>query len=396
MAVEGNAAIKSGDDHAPRFDSTSCLLPAKLLLLAPSKRSLTFTFPACLYAAFVFVSWLLPLLYVSITQDRIVSPSKTLLLPYVRDLNVAVICLVSAPILLLLLLREKDLLSCVFTELREEGVLQGEPQAFGAAMTEWQRRFARINLLAQALGVASAIVACSVSYQATLDLHGRSWQTVGAPPGAFNFSGWLFLVLQVAPFYFLLAVTVVREVGVVLMLRGITRSFPVDVQPLHPDGVGGLRPVARVAIHYQLIIAMVGVNIGSLIVVMRFLGLPAAHVYTWSTIPIYLVLAPLSFVAPLLPFRQAMLKSKRNRLRWISRHFRRGLKAVEQEVTKGTVKEDQLSRLEQLQKIHATIRRLPEWPLDFDTVRKFMATLLIPAVSALVSWALGQILKALG
>ena len=97
----------------------------------------------------------------------------------------------------------------------------------------------------------------------------------------------------------------------------------------------------------------------------------------------YLILGPIVFVAPLLPFRSGMQANKAElrseivqRLRTESERLRKQLPS-----NAAVTKEDE-ELIERLRKMCAAIDELPVWPFDPGTLRKFMTAYVIPIVSA--------------
>ena len=177
------------------------------------------------------------------------------------------------------------------------------------------------------------------------------------------------------------------------LLASYARNCAIRVIPLHPDGAGGLKPIARVAIHNQLVVAATGMNVGTLFVVLQMVESNAPVWLGVAAGVAYVTLAPLIFVGPLVPFRPHMLRRKAVYLQRIANQFRRDLAALLHHLGDDAASTAKLGKLRRLAEIHDTIAGLPEWPLDTKTIRRFAAAFLTPGVSVLLSWGFKKIVE---
>lgn len=314
-------------------------------------------------------------------------------LPYLHDVNLTMMLVVCLPALIISHLREAHLLPQAMSQLVAQGTAIWKRSVATEFVDNWQRIYRKINALAILIGIGGAILVIWINYMALQDNYGKSWQTAHMNAPQVNMPGWFFLIVQIGLFWFLLTYQFVRMFGGMALLTSYARSALIRVNPLHPDRVGGLRPVARIGIQNQLIVAIVGVNIGSLFVVLQMLG-EATSIWIGVIASIaYLIIAPIVFVGPLIPFRPHMLRSKAEYLHAIADQFRDDLEVVLRYLNDDQASSTKLEKLERLSAVHARIARLPEWPLDTTTIRRFGATLLTPAVSVLISWLFKKIIE---
>ncbi len=176
-------------------------------------------------------------------------------------------------------------------------------------------------------------------------------------------------------------------------MASYAKSAKISINPLHPDKVGGLKPVARLSLQNQWTVAILGVNLGTVFIIIQILGVGSAVWIGALAAVVYVIVAPIVFVGPLIPFRPHLLRGKADYLQKIADQFKDDLDAV-----LGRLRQDQasirkLEKLDRLSRIHERISRLPEWPLDMATIRHFGAALLTPGVSILISLLLKKVLK---
>ena len=106
----------------------------------------------------------------------------------------------------------------------------------------------------------------------------------------------------------------------------------------------------------------------------------------------YVIFGPIVFLAPLMPFRNAMLKNKAQLVSAVALRMRREFDDLYPRLTGAITGADE-QMIERWRKIGAIIDELPVWPFDADTMRKFIAAYLIPLVIPLVSALGGGLLK---
>jgi hypothetical protein len=97
----------------------------------------------------------------------------------------------------------------------------------------------------------------------------------------------------------------------------------------------------------------------------------------------YLILGPVVFIAPLLPFRGGMLKNKSELMREVALRIRMELERLRKELPSGQITKDDEKLIERLRKIGEVIDELPVWPFDAGTIRKFLTAYAIPILGLL-------------
>jgi hypothetical protein len=327
-------------------------------------------------AAFAF----LPLFLGAMHGDpSIVTAEKPHLLPFLRDWNVLFMSLVSFPCLLILTVTDQDVLALALKTVQSDGTITISNADKDRLAERWRNYFRITNLAAQLVGL---IVGGTIAY--------FNYVAYSPPDVGFWISdkdhllvvGVIFLCF-IFIFYAVVPIYILRNIAISLLFRDIVAHAQLHMLPMHPDKAGGLRPVGRLGLRNQYALTLLGLNIVLLVMVSRHY----LHV-TWSlnalmtaAVLAYLILGPVVFVAPLLPFRGGMLKSKSELLREVALRIRMELDRLRAQLPSGQITKDDEKLIARLRKIGEVIDELPVWPFDAGTGRKFLTAYAIPILS---------------
>ena len=160
----------------------------------------------------------------------------------------------------------------------------------------------------------------------------------------------------------------------------------VAVHPLHPDQAGGLRSLGRYALSTTYIIALAG-SIAALAEYIAFTRGDTEYAYFFhGAILLYLLLTPAIFFAPLSGAHAAMRNAKEDLLVQISDQFNTDYRKVSS-VLSGTAEEldENIEKVEQLQRLHKLTTTFPVWPYNFSTLRRFIITMSSPLITIILS-----------
>jgi hypothetical protein len=188
-------------------------------------------------------------------------------------------------------------------------------------------------------------------------------------------------LVSVALFYALLSVYVGRTVGIIRLLREVVTGRELSIIPFHPDGCGGLKPVGEIGLRNQYLLGLVGIN-----VILHWSGRffldtnPLYNLGLALATAAYTIAGPLSFLGPLLPFRKGMREAKDAMLSLVSARMRQEIASVADHLRTpgGEVSKADEERIARLQKFGEVLQRLPVWPFDTSTLRKFSAAYVFP------------------
>src|SRR5262245_7696025 len=330
---------------------------------------------------------LLPLLIGAwLGPHSLVARGAELKLPFFYDWTILFAFLVSFPCLLILTVTDQDVLVQSLQTVESEGTITISPEDKKRVAVRWNGRFRIINLVGQASAAMIGASIAYINYRLFKEPSLGHWIFDG---GALLGVGYVFL-LCLFLFYALIVIYLFRNIALSLLLGDIVRHARLQLLPWHPDRCGGLRPVGRLGLRNQYALSIFGVNVVLMArVMLHDVGGPEDEIRVELSeamiagVIAYLILGPIVFVAPLLPFRSGMQANKAElrseivqRLRMESERLRKQLPL------KAAVTKEDEELIERLRQMCAAIDELPVWPFDPGTLRKFMTAYVIPIVSA--------------
>jgi hypothetical protein len=98
----------------------------------------------------------------------------------------------------------------------------------------------------------------------------------------------------------------------------------------------------------------------------------------------FLILGPIIFMAPLLPFRAGMQDAKKDWTHEVARAVRVEMERLRMQIGKNEITKPDEESIERLRKVGAAIVELPIWPFDPGTLRKFAAAYIVPVALPLL------------
>jgi hypothetical protein len=190
-------------------------------------------------------------------------------------------------------------------------------------------------------------------------------------------------------FYWLVSIYVLRSFATSLFLKDLVAHAEIRMLPFHPDNSAGLRPVGHLGLRNQYALTVYGVNLVLLIwISVRYLNLQSSlYGLIVAAGAAYVILGPLVFIGPLLPFRAAMLRTKTELMSEVAQRLRIELQRLRKQLPSGQITKEDEELIDRLRKLGAVFNELPVWPFDAGTLRKFLTAYVIPIISAGVSLA---------
>jgi hypothetical protein len=165
------------------------------------------------------------------------------------------------------------------------------------------------------------------------------------------------------------------------------RGFPIALEPLHPDGRGGLRRIGDVATLLNLTLFALGIYV-SLKVVDKIIVQESS---LWADIgnPFmlsgYVILAPLLFFFPLGAAHRCMEDAKEKFLKPVGRRCDQ----LFRELSRTSLDDDghtAVRTFTELAKARNALRKeIPVWPFDFRSLQAFVGTIVVPVVPVVLS-----------
>ena len=169
----------------------------------------------------------------------------------------------------------------------------------------------------------------------------------------------------------------------------ILRSKAIELEPLHPDQCGGLKPLSQYSLKTSYIVATYGMIIG--LTEYRFIirGVIDDFWVIHFSIPIYVILSLAAFFTPLLTAHSKLVAAKKDLLNQISAQFQKDHKELMLLVASSDQEglEKKQEKINKLEEIYANVCRFPEWPFDATSLRKYFyssVTPIIPIFLALI------------
>ena len=217
---------------------------------------------------------------------------------------------------------------------------------------------------------------------------------------------WLLNVYVVAYAAFNVGVTI-------FVLRKLFGTHEIRLQPLHPDGCGGLGSLSEFSTRIAVGIAAIGLMISAATV------LEIQQGTIWNAFPVlagvvaYAAFAPLFFFWPLGTAHDAMQEAKDAEMLMLAREFDRlydeikseivdrsqdsiksatGCRAIlsfivpaKEESLREVVSSQALEKLENLRQLYHIAGEFPVWPFDTRNLRRFFTVVTTPLVPAIIS-----------
>lgn len=306
---------------------------------------------------------------------------ESLKLPFLWDVNIACMFLISFPLLIFLTLRDEWVLIDAIQTLQQDEILEIPVEESQKLQLKWKAIFRKVNRYAQIVGIAWGITLIILNYHAYIPPELGFWI---AKNGQLLFVGWIFL-LSICVFYAIWVLYVFRGITIAFFLKDLVKYSKLSMIPGHPDRCGGLRPIGQVGLRNQFLLSILGFNL------LLFWFVSKVFLQDISTIQgliilaalAYVIFGPIAFFAPLMAFKGEMQSIKSELLRDVSRRIHRELKRVRSELEQGSITKEDEELIQRLRKVWAVIDELPVWPFDLSTRLKFITAYIIPILGSL-------------
>lgn len=296
-----------------------------------------------------------------------------------EDWNMWFTFMFSFPLIFVLCMTDQETLAKALKKVQIEKTISLNPEKAFELSVQWRHIFRLVNIYSQILGL---IVGCVIAFFNFLifgsDTVGH-WMTLNNQLLPLGFIYLYGLVLL----YYFITVYVIRNVFTALLFIKITQHADIQILPMHPDKSGGLRPLGEIGLRNQYVVMLLGINLVTAVTVAYVFLNPPPLIIPLFTIAVisYLVIGPLVFVAPLLPFRQAMMAAKARLLTEVAQRIRLELNKLHAKLSDGAITKEDEEFFERLHKIAKVVDELPAWPFDASTARKFLISYVVPVLS---------------
>ena len=296
-------------------------------------------------------------------------------LPFFVDWNVAFMLLVSFPAMMMSIITDQRELAAALSRVQRDGVMVLSPERAAHLVAVWEPRWPIVNAAGCAVGVAVGAAISFVNFETFSEPAVGYWI---ASDSRLVLPGYVFLACVFA-FYALIPVVVFRTLAISLFLRDAVAHASLRMMPFHPDRCGGLRPVGRLGLRNQWLLTVLGLNIVTLGLMVLYLEMHGSiEALPVAAAVAYVIIGPVVFVAPLLPFRNGMLRTKAELLGEVSARLRIELQRLRTLLPSGIITKEDEELVERLRKIGSVIDELPVWPFDAGTLKSFLTAYVVP------------------
>ena len=246
--------------------------------------------------------------------------------------------LVAFPTIVILVVTDDAALRTAMRRVQRDGVLTMTPAQESAIEERWSAIFARLNVVTLCSGILLGAAIMLANYFVYRQ------ETVGfwaAPGGRLRPGGYLYL-LSICAFFAVVAIYIIRTFAISFLLANVVRFGDIRMLPFHPDKCGGLRPVGRLALRNQYGLSVMGINVVlfALTSMLYLAAPPALYLLVGLAVVAYLIVGPILFVGPLLPFRTGMLRTKSELMSEVAHRLRIELTRVRGELKAGSITRD--------------------------------------------------------
>ena len=220
--------------------------------------------------------------------------------------------------------------------------------------------------------------------------------------GPLPWPGWFTLhralPALIAPFGFVLMyalITLLYDLSVVFStLNGALEDQAIRVEPLHPDGAGGLGAIGRFVANFGPLVAAFGLALS-----VHFAQDPGNAIQDYALIAMVVLYIPLSsliFFIPLWTAHSKMVEHRRGRAAGISAEYDEVLSRLwDLRSADPDSIAPVLRKLSQLREMHNISKEYPLWPFSTASAQRYFGlalSSLLPSVIAPVVELLGTIL----
>lgn len=165
------------------------------------------------------------------------------------------------------------------------------------------------------------------------------------------------------------------------IVRYIQTSNRFAINPLAPDGAGGLKPLGELSLLLFYILFAQFIHV---VMIGFLLGYPISHQILY---PLFLLLSAYVFFAPLKSAHRSMQSAKLAEMNRLSQLFTLRYEQHKIDTEKSSTAvgpHNILIELTSLKELYKEAEKLPVWPYDLGTISKFLSLFVIPFVIALV------------
>jgi len=340
-----------------------------------------------------FLLFGIPLIIVWIKVPNVLfSDPKKLTVGFLSDWSMMFSFLVTLPVLVVFMLSERSMVPRRIAGIvSERAIYRGSNTSDFVSL--WNKRYKIINVFGQLGGLLVAFLASLANYKFLYSI--KNLTVWGGGEGKVNAAGWVFLCWQTPLFYWLVTVYICQALATIFLLISITRNFEIRIWPFHHDNCCGLKDVGYIGMRNQYFLAVAGLNLLALLAV----NIKRGDYHTLTLLVMcftaYIILGPVIFIGPLLPFRKSMLLAKQREQAKVTTKLQQEYTRIMNELDSRLIAKEDEEIIDRLQKLKGLVNRIPVWPFDISTIRRFLTVYIFPLLTGLVSLLVSYIITAL-
>jgi hypothetical protein len=232
------------------------------------------------------------------------------------------------------------------------------------------------------IGLAVGICLACWNYLNVCDITAHAAELApGAAPDRLTALNWVFVLWQMPFMWGVVAFYIARYSATIWLLFRVAADFGIEIDAFNLDNAAGLKPIGQIGLRNQYLLIAFGINTILLIVVVCQVKFAGLSYFIGAAVAGYVLLGPLVFVGPLLPFRRSM-KAERSRHQGIvAKCLSDGYKQALETMATGTLPESEWHRLSRLREFKKIVDHIPVWPLDAVTLRRFLTAYAVPMLA---------------
>ena len=345
------------------------------------------------WAVTSFLFFGLPLIFALIKMPNVLFADVTsgLKIGFLGDWNTMFTTLVSLPLLVIFTLSERSMVPQRITRIISGRVTYGDEKSI-KFVSLWNKRYKIVNVFGQLAGLVVVVIIFYSNYRVLCVKDYPGWQV---SDGKVNAAGWIYLCWQITIFFWIISIYASQGLATTALLFSLTRHFKVRISPFHHDNCCGLKDVGHIGLRNQYLLAVLGLNLLTLLAVYLKLGLSETAGLLVAGIVAYITLGPVIFIGPLIPFRKSMLLAKQVEQAKVATKLQQEYTRIMNELDNRLIAKEDEEIIDRLQKLKDLVNRIPVWPFDISTMRRFLTVYIFPLLTGLISLLISYIITAL-
>ncbi|QSJ14518.1 hypothetical protein JYQ62_21685 [Nostoc sp. UHCC 0702] len=206
----------------------------------------------------------------------------------------------------------------------------------------------------------------------------KSWTSSGLLPN-------LSVTIATLIIIYMGTILILNLINNIQILHRIFRKKNLNINPLHPDRCGGLRPLSDYSLKAAYLITILGfwISIISYQTITQSRG--QDYWYIYFIVILYISLSLACFFGPLLTAHRGMEEAKKKLLHKIAHQFQADYSQIHNSLTEDaeTLK-IRTEKVRELRTFYTMTDEFPVWPFDVQTFRRYLLSVTTPLLTLLV------------